>query len=154
VGIDNNMQIEDRFYDKFTSLARGPVGQGQPVADINTRDIFIINNSNVFTFNASKLKGSFTDNNTLDIFVGQEMYRKSTKENNVRNTLFPVDITYEKALALMSLGTAFPGFPNSNQYQESLLSYFGKVNYSYKQKYLIGASLRADGSSKFAPENR
>ncbi|MEM7373922.1 MAG: TonB-dependent receptor [Bacteroidota bacterium] len=40
---------------------------------------------------------------------------------------------------------------NSN---ENLQSFLGRVNYSYKYKYLITASLRADGSSKFREENR
>ena len=36
----------------------------------------------------------------------------------------------------------------------SLLSYFGRVNYSYQNKYLFEANLRYDGSSRFAKENR
>jgi iron complex outermembrane receptor protein len=35
-----------------------------------------------------------------------------------------------------------------------LVSFFGRVNYSYKDKYLLTASLRNDGSSRFAEENR
>lgn len=31
-----------------------------------------------------------------------------------------------------------------------LLSYLGRINYSYKDKYLFSSSIRADGSSKFA----
>jgi TonB-dependent starch-binding outer membrane protein SusC len=34
---------------------------------------------------------------------------------------------------------------------EGLVSYLGRVMYSYDNKYLLSASLRADGSSKFAP---
>lgn len=33
-------------------------------------------------------------------------------------------------------------------------SYFGRVNYSYKAKYLLTASIRADGSSKFPKDQR
>jgi TonB-linked SusC/RagA family outer membrane protein len=33
-------------------------------------------------------------------------------------------------------------------------SFFGRVNYSYKNKYFAQAVLRADGSSRFGPENR
>ncbi|MXV53051.1 SusC/RagA family TonB-linked outer membrane protein [Pedobacter sp. HMF7647] len=33
-------------------------------------------------------------------------------------------------------------------------SYFGRVNYSFKNRYLINASLRADGSSKFIDDQR
>ncbi len=35
-----------------------------------------------------------------------------------------------------------------------LRSYFGRINYSYKDKYLFEANLRADGSSKFGSNNR
>ena len=33
-------------------------------------------------------------------------------------------------------------------------SYFGRVNFIYNDKYLFTANVRADGTSKFAPENR
>lgn len=35
-----------------------------------------------------------------------------------------------------------------------LLSFFGRLNYSFDQKLLLTATLRADASSRFAPENR
>jgi TonB-linked SusC/RagA family outer membrane protein len=37
---------------------------------------------------------------------------------------------------------------------DKLLSFFGRVNYDYKHRYSIGATLRADGSSKFSRGNR
>jgi TonB-linked SusC/RagA family outer membrane protein len=43
------------------------------------------------------------------------------------------------------------GGPND---REQLLSYFGRVNYDFKETYLVNATFRADGSSKFAPDNR
>jgi hypothetical protein len=33
----------------------------------------------------------------------------------------------------------------------ALQSIIGRVNYAYKDKYLLGASIRRDGSSRFAP---
>ena len=38
--------------------------------------------------------------------------------------------------------------------ESSLLSYIGRLNYSFADRYLLTASIRADGSSKFAKENR
>jgi TonB-linked SusC/RagA family outer membrane protein len=35
-----------------------------------------------------------------------------------------------------------------------LMSYFGRLNYNFKDTYLLNATLRADGSSKFAPGNQ
>ena len=38
--------------------------------------------------------------------------------------------------------------------EHSLLSYFGRVSYDYKGKYLFEANLRADGSSRFGKDKR
>ncbi|WP_432712092.1 SusC/RagA family TonB-linked outer membrane protein [Pedobacter sp.] len=42
----------------------------------------------------------------------------------------------------------------SNQTRQSLNSYFGRINYSLKDKYLFTATGRADGSSKFGENNK
>jgi TonB-linked SusC/RagA family outer membrane protein len=39
-------------------------------------------------------------------------------------------------------------------YEIALQSFFGRVNYSYKGKYLLEGNIREDGSSRFAPDNR
>ncbi|WP_262714442.1 SusC/RagA family TonB-linked outer membrane protein [Pedobacter sp. BS3] len=38
--------------------------------------------------------------------------------------------------------------------EESNVGMFGRVSYAYKNKYLLNATIRHDGSSRFAPENR
>jgi TonB-linked SusC/RagA family outer membrane protein len=57
----------------------------------------------------------------------------------------------------MDLGLALKdGFAtmSSNKYETRLGAYFGRVNYGYKNKYLLAASLRVEGSSKFGANNR
>lgn len=46
--------------------------------------------------------------------------------------------------------------PSTNGWRNgrSMLSYLGRVNYSYDERYLVTASVRSDGSSKFLKENR
>lgn len=39
-------------------------------------------------------------------------------------------------------------------FEDALLSYFGRLQYNFKEKYLLNATFRADGSSKFAPDQR
>jgi TonB-dependent starch-binding outer membrane protein SusC len=46
-----------------------------------------------------------------------------------------------------------PNFPKDIQ-QNRLIGVYGRFNYSYKGKYLLTATMRRDGSSRFAPENR
>lgn len=38
--------------------------------------------------------------------------------------------------------------------KDAIVGSFGRVNYSFKNKYLLNATIRRDGSSKFAPNNR
>ena len=38
--------------------------------------------------------------------------------------------------------------------EESFISYLARVNYAYKDRYLLTATFRADGSSKFSPTHR
>ena len=40
------------------------------------------------------------------------------------------------------------------RFDSRLLSYFGRLQYDYKGKYLLSAVVRRDGSSKFGPENK
>ncbi len=43
---------------------------------------------------------------------------------------------------------------NGSEFKNTLSSYFGRANYSFDDRYLLSASLRRDGSSRFAPSNR
>lgn len=43
---------------------------------------------------------------------------------------------------------------SSSRWGNNRLSYLGRVNYNYKNKYLLTASFRADGSDKFGQGNR
>jgi TonB-linked SusC/RagA family outer membrane protein len=38
--------------------------------------------------------------------------------------------------------------------ESSQMSYFGRINYAFDNKYLVNASVRRDGISKFSPDNR
>ncbi len=47
-----------------------------------------------------------------------------------------------------------PGAYSGGGSVESFIGYLSRANYSYKNKYLLNASFRRDGNSKFAPQNR
>jgi TonB-linked SusC/RagA family outer membrane protein len=56
-------------------------------------------------------------------------------------------------LGSINLGTLNP-LNNSDANQNALQSVFGRVNYSYSDKYLVEGNFRYDGSSRFAPNLR
>lgn len=43
---------------------------------------------------------------------------------------------------------------SEDKYQNAIMSYFGRFNYDYDNKYLLELNARYDGSSRFLPENR
>lgn len=43
---------------------------------------------------------------------------------------------------------------SGSRYRNTLFSYLGRFNYNYDDRYLLTATLRRDGSSRFAPSNR
>ena len=49
--------------------------------------------------------------------------------------------------------TTDPTFP-STKFENNLISFFGRANYTFKNRYLLTATYRRDGSSRFAEENR
>lgn len=61
---------------------------------------------------------------------------------------FPSNETWE-----LGSGLASPRVGGSSS-GSSLLSYFGRADYTYKDKYILEANFRYDGSSRFAPDNR
>ena len=77
----------------------------------------------------------------------------------VRNN-YAINSTYKENFALETLDYFTESAGSGNQTVAgsasgfSLLSYFGKVNYSFDSRYLFSATLRYDGSSRFGSNNR
>ena len=69
------------------------------------------------------------------------------------NRLFP-DVAQEFISPSGSIGAIKSLAVDSYDNTTELQSYFARVNYSYKNKYLLTATVRADGSSSFSKDNR
>lgn len=59
----------------------------------------------------------------------------------------------DPAFQIISAATK-EGVSSGTRYENYLISYLGRVNYNYADRYLATVSMRRDGSSKFAPGNR
>jgi TonB-dependent starch-binding outer membrane protein SusC len=152
LGYDNTNVRTDLFFSKITPTARN-FGQ-QPVASITQQQNNTLNNSNTLQWTQLKMGG----HHDLDVIVGQEIFETKSRLSTMETRYFPADISPEKALANMGLGAAPSGViqprPITNVTPPNrILSFFGRVNYAYDDKYLASFSLRADRSSKFKYEN-
>lgn len=153
-GVDYTNLRQTAFDDTIT----GPSKQNanQPLAGIVNSTRVTLNNSNVLTYSNANGKGKFADKHTLTVLAGHEIYQTKTKGENIFARYFPVGITPEKALGNMNLGTHYieSNRPPSFERENRLVSFFGRANYGFNDRYLLSVSLRADGSSKFGPDNK
>ncbi len=118
---------------------------GGPSGSIRHTDRQGYSYSNVLSYK-TKL-GSF---HRFDALIGQEKVYSKWRWIEASASQFPND---DIGLADLSLGT-LPGIPMSNEQDSKLLSFFGRVNYSLMDKYLLTVTYRADGSSKFGSGNK
>lgn len=77
------------------------------------------------------------------------------KTNNTFNRIVGTEFTDEDILSFNLAGKILKDSPSedgttSNYYTTALMSTLGRINYVFKGRYLLSASIRADGSSQFA----
>ncbi|WP_036877763.1 SusC/RagA family TonB-linked outer membrane protein [Xylanibacter oryzae] len=135
---DNN-----RYYGYLTST--GIQNNNMPIAQItNSR-------SNRYTW-TNTLNYFFTvnDKHNLSFLLGHEMQSNQTTTNYQSSRYFPQSTGPRQAFNNMGLGTAWQS-NSSVSTPNRMLSFFGQANYNYEHKYLLSATFRADGSTKFAP---
>ena len=150
-GYDNTASTDNQFFSKVTKNARDFATK--PVASINDQVSQTINNSNTLSYTPN-----MPQNHGLTFLVGQELYQTKSKTKIIQTRYFPDDISAEKALANMGLGTPPTGAsqPAPTTFESPysrIFSYFGRVNYDFNRKFLASFSMRADRSSKFKYEN-
>jgi len=96
---------------------------------------------------------------SLNIMVGQEVTNSSSSGISIWGNKYPVSFDSERAFAMMDqyltgTTTINYGYSSNIGTPNRLNSYFGRANYSLLNKYLVTATFRADGSSRFAPTQR
>jgi len=139
-GGDFGNNISDRFQPTFTY---GALNRGENQLNVRreNNDFWII--KNLLTYN-----NTFGDNHDITALFGQEVQESKwegviAQDGNFVGNEMPV------------LGTGNANdFTDQYRGSSALESYFTRFIYSFNNKYNVTASLRADGSSKFAEGNR
>jgi TonB-linked SusC/RagA family outer membrane protein len=136
---------QSRFYGAYTSVGQSTVHNKQPVATIaHTKRLnYVWTNTAAYNF-------SLKDMHNFSFLLGQEIYDSQTRSNSMTNHLFPEAFTAQEAWDNMNFGTPYD-VSSSLSTPDRTASFFGQVSYNYKHRYLISATMRADGSTKFAP---
>lgn len=141
VGIDFNSQNQRRFDRTW--------GTNNRINSVNRLDVTdgrfqTLTLSNFLTYTKSFTNHHFT------FLLGTESIKADNYSLNSSQKNFP---DQESNLVYLGKGIGLVESAESST-GNALMSFFGKVDYDFNEKYLASITLRRDGSSRFGPDNR
>ncbi len=83
----------------------------------------------------------------FNAIAGLTMEHYNWSKSYLKGTGFADD-----AIRTLNAATSYTGYTNEENW--SMVSYLSRLNYSYKNKYLLTGTLRSDGCSRFGSDNR
>jgi TonB-linked SusC/RagA family outer membrane protein len=140
-----SIDIENRKQRVFSPSTVGTIFANAP--KLATASYQTSEYTSWLTENTLNYNKTFAENHSLEVLAGYSAQLFRQESNLLTGTSFPDDaVSWIDAAALKSGG--------SSATEWSLLSMYSRLNYNFKGKYLLSASIRRDGSSRFGSENR
>ena len=155
LGLDWYYNTDQKYYGNSTYNARTnsvDADGTHPMAYFIDSKRQTYRNTNTLSYDFKKLLGK-NSLHKLNVLLGEETINKRSSVNEDRLSHYPTSFTAEQTWSLSTQGTPYLVNKYINA-DDNLLSFFTRANYNYDDKYLISATFRADGSSKFAKDNR
>jgi TonB-linked SusC/RagA family outer membrane protein len=143
----NTSNLRNDVFNTSQSRLGSPIstlGRGGPNGSSTFSELNNYVNENTLTYNKV-----FNKAHTLNIVGGFTTQANTASFYGAGAILVPNE---ELGVAGLSQGT--PVSINSTESKNTLASFLGRVNYSYKSKYLATLAFRTDGSSKFVEDNK
>lgn len=131
-------------YNLDTWIGRAYNGDGI----IETSKNIYYQNSNILTYDKT-LDGRHKDDHKFTVTLAQEQSQSSNSNSSIEGWEFVVPQTN-----IHNISGAKNLLVSSGNSKRVLISYLGRINYSFSDKYLLTASYRADGSSVFGDNNK
>lgn len=99
------------------------------------------------------------ENHRADIMLGNEVRMSDGSSTSVSGSYYPSNFDRQTTFAFIDQvdtnnEKAKTSFSNSFSTPGRQISFFGRANYTLMDRYMFTATVRADGSSNFAPNNR
>ncbi|RYG05880.1 MAG: TonB-dependent receptor [Chitinophagaceae bacterium] len=142
-GPDLVQNRKGNFRGRFSNERR----LGDPSANTNEDFVLLYTWENILTY-----RKTFAEKHNLDLTGLYSVQTRNFESSNAGVTGLPVE-----SLEYYNLGQTGNPLANtlgSNYQKWTILSYMGRVNYGFDSRFLVTFTVRADGSSKFAPGNK
>ena len=136
----SNRTIDNKRYT--SKILRRALNLGE--ARLDNRQINTWQLRNLLTYKKN------INNHNFSVLLGHEMLENKSFRTIIEASGFPTDALGYNAIQLADQILEYSTTDSVN----SLLSFFTRFTYGYKDKYLLSFSARADGSSKFAANNK
>lgn len=153
LGLDNRTDSNYRFYGRSTFYALNrpsAENQGLPSLVFSDRNEVRFRNANTLNYDFKNIIKN--DKHSIKLLLGEEMIISESNQLTNEVQAFPKFFDFQTSINLTSQGKPLV-VDNFYSPDDKLLSFFGRLNYSFNDKYLITATFRADGSSKFLGNN-
>lgn len=141
-GLDNRDTHLDQFFNSLT-----PQGSPKNPNNVNGINAFIRSGERNTWSNENTLnyKKTINTNHSFDLLGGFSLQQAKQRSNEAGYKNIPDE---KLGISGATAGTRF--VPDSLKTVNTLVSFFGRINYNFKSKYLLTATFRGDGTSKFA----
>lgn len=147
LSVTKRNNVNKRYWGPLTGESRN-VGLNKPLVELSS------GTSNSYRWvNTANYKVLKTKQHNLGLLLGQELNTATGNTVFNRAKYFEDSLTPEMIFANLALGTS-ERVETLESRGEDMISFFGRANYTFKDKYILYATLRADASSRFAPGNR
>ncbi|MEP1260024.1 SusC/RagA family TonB-linked outer membrane protein, partial [Algoriphagus sp.] len=140
-GPDFTISRNGRFTGSQTNARRG----GAATGSVDDRFSFNYTLENIVNYTKT-----FKENHNLNITALQSIQQDRFEQSTISVLGIPAESQLYHRLGDASQITG----ANTNLVEWSLMSFMARVNYDFKNKYLVTATLRADGSSRFGANNK
>lgn len=147
-----NFESSRNDYRNYTPVYAATFGQFNTISNLYVQRS---QTNNWMYENVLQYQDTYLKKHSLKLILGQTARRNNGYYLNGNAKNVPYD--YKENSLYLSAGSnssISPTTANDGGSLETGLSYFGRLNYAYDNKYLLTATLRSDGSSKYTGDYR
>lgn len=121
-------------------------------ADYSKNDRWSLRWSNTVNYDIT-----LNEKHRINVVAGQEYTDSGGSDMRITGKKYPSNFTKDNAFAMINQHDPTDGnmtISSGVSTPSRVLSYFGRANYTFNDRYMFTFTMRADGSSNFSPEHR